>query len=116
MYKILVMFMVFTVSSVSAMEKSGDHGHGSHNDESHQHSADESVNGSDTAFPEKMFSEFTSDLMNVQIAIVDVSGMVCDFCARGIEKGLYTDDAVKKVGVSLELGKVLIAYSLSKKS
>jgi len=115
MYKILVMFMVFTVSSVSAMEKSGGHGHGSHNDESHQHSADESVNGSDTAFPEKMFNEFTSDLANVQIVIVDVNGMVCDFCARGIEKVLYTDDAVKKVGVSLELGKVLIAYAPSTK-
>ena len=88
MYKILVMFMVFTVSSVSAMEKSDGHGHGSHNDESHQHSADESVNGSDTAFPEKMFSEFTSDLANVQIVIVDVNGMVCDFCARGIELSL----------------------------
>ncbi len=51
----------------------------------------------------------------VQIVIVDVNGMVCDFCARGIEKVLYTDDAVKKVGVSLELGKVLIAYASSTK-
>lgn len=115
MYKILVMFMVFTVSSVSAMEKSGGHGHGSHNDESHHHSASESVNGSDSAFPEKMFSEFISDLANVQIVVVDVNGMVCDFCARGIEKVLNTDDAVKKVRVSLELGKVLIAYAPSKK-
>ncbi len=118
MYKILVMFMVFTVSSVSAMEKSGGHGshnHESHNHESHNHSASESANGSDIAFPEKMFSEFISDLANVQIVIVDVNGMVCDFCARGIEKVLYTDDAVKKVRVSLELGKVLIAYVSSKK-
>ena len=113
MYKILVMFMVFTVSSVSAMEKLGDHG--SHNHESHHHSASESVNGSDSAFPAKMFSEFISDLANVQIVVVDVNGMVCDFCARGIEKVLNTDDAVKKVRVSLELGKVLIAYAPSKK-
>jgi copper chaperone CopZ len=62
-----------------------------------------------------MFSAFTSDLKNVQVVVVDVNGMICDFCARGIEKVLYTDDAVKIVRVSLELGKVLIAYSPSKK-
>ena len=115
MYKILVMFMVFTVSSVSAMEKSGGHGHGSHNDESHQHSADESVNGSDTAFPEKMFSEFTSDLANVQIVIVDVNGMVCDFCARGIEKTFQKDMGFRKIDVDLANGKVLLAYAATKK-
>jgi copper chaperone CopZ len=115
MYKILVVFMAFTVSSVSAMEKSGGHGYDSHNHEHHQYSVHGNVKVSDTAFPDKMFSVFTSDLKNVQVVVVDVNGMVCDFCARGIEKVLYTDDAVKKVRVSLELGKFLIAYSPSKK-
>ena len=46
---------------------------------------------------------------------INVLGMVCDFCARGIEKTFYNDNDVKKVKVSLERGKVLIAYSLNKK-
>ena len=33
----------------------------------------------------------------------------------GIEKTFYNDNDVKKVKVSLEQGKVLIAYSLNKK-
>lgn len=115
MYKILVVFMAFTVSFVYAMEKSGGHEYDSHNYEPHQYSVHGNIKVSDTAFPDKMFSAFTSDLKNVQVVVVDVNGMVCDFCARGIEKVLYTDDAVKKVRVSLELGKVLIAYSPSKK-
>ena len=41
--------------------------------------------------------------------------MVCDFCARGIEKTFYADNLVKKVLVSLETGKVLIAYDNAKK-
>jgi hypothetical protein len=40
--------------------------------------------------------------------------MVCDFCARGIEKTFYKDEMVKKIKVSLESGKVLIAYSNDK--
>ena len=62
-----------------------------------------------------MFAEFTSSLSNMQIVVVDVNGMVCDFCARSIEKTFYNDNDVKKVKVSLEQGKVLIAYSLNKK-
>ena len=46
---------------------------------------------------------------------VDVNGMVCDFCARGIEKTFYDDALVKRVLVSLETGKVLIAYDNAKK-
>ena len=42
-------------------------------------------------------------------------GMVCDFCARGIEKTFYDDALVKRVLVSLETGKVLIAYDNAKK-
>ena len=41
--------------------------------------------------------------------------MVCDFCARGIEKTFVKDKSVLKVDVDLSGGKVLIAYSLDKK-
>ena len=61
-----------------------------------------------------------SDSKNIECAKknsvnVDVNGMVCDFCARGIEKTFYDDALVKRVLVSLETGKVLIAYDNSKK-
>jgi len=46
-----------------------------------------------------------------QIAEVNVTGMVCDFCARGIEKTFMKDVNVKKVDVNLEDGKVLITYA-----
>ena len=46
-----------------------------------------------------------------QIAEVNVTGMVCDFCARGIEKTFMRDVNVKKVDVNLEDGKVLITYA-----
>ena len=36
--------------------------------------------------------------------------MVCDFCARGIEKMFRRDPQVKKIDVDLSKGKVLIAY------
>ena len=41
--------------------------------------------------------------------------MVCDFCARGIEKTFYDDKQVKKVDVDLSTGKVLVAYSNTKR-
>ena len=37
--------------------------------------------------------------------------MVCDFCARGVEKAFAKDPDVMKIDVDLELGSVLIAYS-----
>jgi len=41
---------------------------------------------------------------------VSVSGMVCDFCARGIEKIFSKDKSVLKLDVDLSGGKVLIAF------
>jgi copper chaperone CopZ len=38
-------------------------------------------------------------------------GMVCDFCARGIEKTFKRDKSVTKVDVDLAKGKVLIAFA-----
>ena len=68
----------------------------------------------DSSDANNMFAEFTSSLSNMQIVVVDVNGMVCDFCARGIEKTFVKDKAVKRVDVDLERGKVLIAYTKDK--
>jgi cation transport ATPase len=64
--------------------------------------------------PER-FDSFVSTLEGKQVAIISVSGMVCDFCARGIEKTFLKDKTVLKVDVDLSGGKVLIAYNPDKK-
>jgi copper chaperone CopZ len=63
--------------------------------------------------PER-FDNFVSGLEGKQIAIVSVSGMVCDFCARGIEKTFSKDKTVLKLDVDLSGGKVLIAFDKDK--
>lgn len=85
--------------------------------DSHDHASDNHqqpmipVAGESFEISKKKFSNFTKDLISREkIAVVNVNGMVCDFCARGIEKTFMKSKAVKKVDVDLELGKVLIAY------
>ena len=97
-----------------------DNNHGSHSQEGHQqdnqqHKSDSGVDDSLVPLDEKMYTSFISNINEGQIAIIDVNGMVCDFCARGIEKTFYKDEMVKKIKVSLESGQVLIAYSNDKK-
>ena len=55
-------------------------------------------------------ADFLGNMSDAQIAVVNVKGMVCDFCARGIEKTFRKDPSVRKVDVDLSKGKVLIAY------
>ena len=40
--------------------------------------------------------------------------MVCDFCARGIEKTFRKDKTIQKINVDLSRGKVILAYSMDK--
>ena len=82
----------------------------------HDHSSDnqpmKSVSGEGFEIDSQKYTKFTKDLANgEQVAVVNVNGMVCDFCARGIEKTFMKSASVKKVDVDLEVGKVLIAYS-----
>ena len=87
-------------------------------DKMHEHkslSNDEYKTITHSSDANNMFAEFTSSLSNMQIVVVDVNGMVCDFCARGIEKAFLKDTKVKKIDVDLVNGKVVIAFSLDKK-
>ena len=63
-----------------------------------------------------VYSSFVSwvskSYANDSCATVNVKGMVCDFCARGIEKIFKKDINVKKIDVDLSKGQVLIAYPL----
>ena len=80
----------------------------------HSHSHDVYVQGEKLEVDEKRFKNFLDGLINSQVAVVNVNGMVCDFCARGIEKTFVKDKAVKRIDVDLERGKVLIAYTKEK--
>ena len=80
----------------------------------HSHNHDVYVQGEKLEVDEKRFKKFLDGLSDSQVAVVNVNGMVCDFCARGIEKTFVKDKAVKRVDVDLERGKVLIAYTKEK--
>ena len=108
MYKIFLAFIFLFTGSLHAMDNPHDHG-------SHKLNNMTATDGSKTVLDQKIYNEFIADLGTSQVVIIDVNGMVCDFCARGIEKTFYDDKLVKKVLVSLEKGKVLVAYDNAKK-
>ncbi len=85
-------------------------------DENHNHSHhhDVYVQGEKLEVDQERFKTFLNGLSDSQVAVVNVNGMVCDFCARGIERTFVRDKTVKKVDVDLERGKVLIAYTKDK--
>ena len=61
------------------------------------------------------FNKFVMGVTDSQIAVLNVKGMVCDFCARGIERTFKKDKAVQKIDVDLTRGKVLVMYAQSAK-
>ena len=103
MRKILFVFLL-TITSVGFAHNC--HDHGSDNQPM------KSVTGEGFEIDNQKYAKFTKGLASgEQVAVVNVNGMVCDFCARGIEKTFMKSADVKKVDVDLEVGKVLIAYS-----
>ncbi len=105
--KNILLLLVFT--SMTWGENPHDHMHDSH--EGHLH--EELVDGKKLEVDPDRFDKFIMDLKDSQIAVVNVKGMVCDFCARGIEKTFKKDTNVKKIDVDLSKGKVLIAYNVA---
>ena len=84
-----------------------------HNHEGHLHT--KLVDGAEMKLDAERFDKFVLDQSGNQIAVVSVTGMVCDFCARGIEKTFQKDTSIKKIDVDLANGKVLIAYDAAAK-
>ena len=109
MKKIFTFLLLLSLNTAFAMDNHGMH----HNHDMHKHASDKNKSITTTS-NEEVYNSFVANLADSQIALVDVNGMVCDFCARGIEKTFYQDKDVKKVNVSLENGIVLIAYKNSK--
>ena len=92
----------------------GGHDHGEHSHEGHDHKSMKMAEGGPAHAQDEHIGEFAEGLSDTQIAVVSVKGMVCDFCARGIEKTFKKDKAVQKVDVNLGKGIVLIAYKNSR--
>ena len=111
MFKFLSILIVLQTNMVLASSHKM-HDHESHNHDTYDMNMHKNVN---KEVDSDKYNNFIKGLSNVNIAIVDVNGMVCDFCARGIEKTFYKDELVKKVNVVLSAGKVLIAYLDTKK-
>ena len=107
--KKLLFLSIFT--SIIWAENPHEHMHHSH--EGHLH--EQLVDGKKLEVDSVRFDKFVMGLENSQIAVVNVKGMVCDFCARGIEKTFKKDKNVKKIDVDLSKGKVLIAYNNNQK-
>tara|TARA_B100000282_G_C31720415_1_gene485693 strand:+ start:441 stop:842 length:402 start_codon:yes stop_codon:yes gene_type:complete len=107
--KKLFLLSIFTL--ITWAENPHDHMHHSH--EGHLH--EQLVDGKKLEVDPIRFDNFVMGLEDSQIAVVNVKGMVCDFCARGIEKTFKKDINVKKIDVDLSKGKVLIAYNNNKK-
>ena len=110
--KLIGTFLFLFSSWAIASDHSHDHMDHSdmmhHSHEGHLHN--ELVDGEKLEVNPDRFDKFVSNLSNAQVAVISVKGMVCDFCARGIEKTFQKDKLVKKIDVDLAQGKVLLAY------
>ncbi len=106
MKKILSLFLLLNTSLWAQPHQANNMP--AHSDEGQLHEALRDGKGLDVK-PDR-FNKFIDGLSRVQIAIISVNGMVCDFCARGIEKTFKKDKSVQKIDVDLDRGKVLVAY------
>ena len=102
MTQLMTLILLFATSSFALADEKSAHA---------MHEADVLVDGSAIDIDSDQLERFTADLLGGQVAVVSVMGMVCDFCARGIEKTFKRDKSVIKVDVDLAKGKVLIAFA-----
>lgn len=124
MKNVILFFSLISMNSYAINEQHDHHMHSqsghSETHDNHEHHSHEghlhemTVNGESLEVNPDRFDKFTKDLSDCKIAVVSVIGMVCDFCARGIEKTFKKDKSVLKIDVDLGQGKVVIAYEKSK--
>jgi copper chaperone CopZ len=112
-----LLFSILIFPSLALAEATMHTDHSNHSaHHSHQgHLHTQLVDGAEIKLDTERFDKFVADQSDSQIAVISVSGMVCDFCARGIEKTFKKDTGVKKIDVDLANGKVLIAYAATAK-
>ena len=119
-YLFLVCLLMVNLGAVSDEPKmqATEHNHEGHMDHQHHshkdHASERMIDGKDLQVDPDRFNKFTKNLSSCNIAVVSVTGMVCDFCARGIEKTFKKDKSVLAIDVDLAKGKVLVAYEKSR--
>ncbi len=101
-----IAFVLILAVLSKAAAAASDHANTQH----HEHAAVETS----AAMASERYEAFIADLSDSNVAIINVMGMVCDFCARGIEKTFKKDRSVRKIDVDLANGQVLIAYGTEK--
>ena len=111
LFSILIFPSFALAEAVMHTDHSNHSAHHSH--EGHLHT--QLVDGAEIKLDTERFDKFVADQSGSQIAVISVSGMVCDFCARGIEKTFRKDMGFRKIDVDLANGKVLLAYAATKK-
>ena len=116
MNKLYFMSALF-ISSFAWADHDHDHGEShtmemeAHSHEGHMHDA--LVDGKKLEVDPDRFDKFVEGQKNSQVAVISVNSMVCDFCARGIERTFKKDKSVQKIDVDLTRGKVLVMYAQS---
>ena len=112
---LLFLILIFpSLAFADANMQMGQSNHGNHHShEGHLHT--QLIAGAEIKLDAQRFDEFVADQSVSQIAIISVTGMVCDFCSRGIEKTFQKVAGFKKIDVDLANGKVMIAYAAAAK-
>ena len=109
--RLLLMSMLFvSASNLASAENAGHEADGDHEHMSHQSTGITGEVSNAEVLNSERFERLVSGSPTYTVAVVSVNGMVCDFCARGVEKAFAKDPDVMKIDVDLELGSVLIAY------
>lgn len=110
-----ILLILYFLTSLSFASDSHNKSHDKHDKDHKQNKIEFSIDGQKSNIDKSIINEISNEVKNGQIALVNVKGMVCDFCARGISKTFKKDKNVKKVSVDLKNGKVYIAYDNDKK-
>ena len=114
MKSLILMFLTLGVwaYSIDLSARDADHQHHDHSTSSdHKHDVPSTeASRAEVGQQDEKYQRFVSGLVGARVAIISVQGMVCDFCARGIEKTFKKTEGVIRVDVDLALGRVLVAY------
>lgn len=95
-YAILAAAAAFALPVAAQQDMSHDHHDMAEHGDHHEHE-------------DEMAEPATAPVENANVS-AKVKGMVCDFCARAVEKVFGREDAVEGVSVDLDAGAINIAF------
>ena len=110
-YSLLPLIFILSFNGMYVYANEDTHAHANKDVHIHKEMSD----GSTIRIDQARLNSFSDGLEGAKILVVSVKGMVCDFCARGIEKTFKRDSNLLKIDVDLNSGMVLIAYKATAK-